>query len=89
MKTQNIPRFPLSEHAAHPHFDGGDDFSSKRTRGLTPRQLRRAYSFNPDVLGKGMKIAKWMRGYMTFVLPVIVFTLLVIGILTKFEIIKL
>ena len=39
--------------------------------------------------GKGMKIAKWMRGYMTFVLPVIVFALLVIGILTKFEIITL
>ena len=36
-----------------------------------------------------MKIAKWMRGYMTFVLPVIVFALLVIGILTKFEIITL
>ena len=39
--------------------------------------------------GKGMKIAKWMRVYMTFVLPVIVFALLVIGILTKFEIITL
>ena len=39
--------------------------------------------------GKGMKIAKWMRGYMTFVLPVIVFALLVIGILTKFNIISL
>ena len=36
--------------------------------------------------GKGMKIARWMRGYMTFVLPIIVFALLVIGILTKFEI---
>ena len=36
--------------------------------------------------GKGMKVANWMRGYMTFVLPVIIFTLLVIGILTKFEI---
>ncbi len=40
-------------------------------------------------MGKGMKIANWMRIYMTFVLPVIIFALLVIGILTKFNIISL
>ncbi len=34
--------------------------------------------------GKGLKIKKWMRGYMTFVLPVIVAVLLVIGIVDKF-----
>lgn len=39
--------------------------------------------------GKGMKIANWMRIYMTFVLPVIIIALLVIGILTKFNIIVL
>lgn len=37
--------------------------------------------------GKGLKIANWMRIYMTFVLPVIILALLVIGILTKFNII--
>ncbi len=39
--------------------------------------------------GKGMKIANWMRIYMTYVLPVIIIALLVIGILTKFNIIVL
>lgn len=39
--------------------------------------------------GKGLKIAEWMRIYMTFVLPSIVIVLLVIGILTKFNIIAL
>ncbi len=34
--------------------------------------------------GKGLKIKKWMRGYMTFVLPVIVAILLVVGIVDKF-----
>lgn len=39
--------------------------------------------------GKGLKIANWMRIYMTFVLPVIIFALLVIGILSKFGIVNL
>lgn len=39
--------------------------------------------------GKGLKIANWMRIYMTFVLPVIILALLVIGVLTKFNIIVL
>ena len=30
--------------------------------------------------GKGLKVAKWMRGYMTFVLPVIVIVLFIVGI---------
>ncbi len=34
--------------------------------------------------GKGLKIKKWMRGYMTFVLPVIVLALFIIGIVQKF-----
>lgn len=34
--------------------------------------------------GKGLKMKKWMRGYVTFVLPVIIFALFVIGIVTKF-----
>lgn len=34
--------------------------------------------------GKGLKVKKWMRGYVTFVLPVIIFALFVIGIVTKF-----
>ena len=38
--------------------------------------------------GKGLKIAKWMRIYMTYILPTIVFVLLVIGILSKFGIIN-
>ena len=31
--------------------------------------------------GKGLKVAKWMRGYMTFVLPVILVAIFLIGIL--------
>ena len=34
--------------------------------------------------GKGLKIGKWMRGYVTFVLPIIIIALFVIGIVTKF-----
>lgn len=31
--------------------------------------------------GKGLKVAKWMRGYMTFVLPVIVAVILIMGLI--------
>ncbi len=31
--------------------------------------------------GKGLKVAKWMRGYMTFVLPVLILVLFVVGII--------
>lgn len=31
--------------------------------------------------GKGLKVANWMRGYMTFVLPIIVFAIFIIGII--------
>ncbi len=34
--------------------------------------------------GRGLKIANWMRFYMTFILPVIIFVLFVVGIVTKF-----
>lgn len=30
--------------------------------------------------GKGLKVAKWMRGYMTFVLPVLIIVLFIMGI---------
>ena len=30
--------------------------------------------------GKGLKVAKWMRPYMTFVLPVIILVLLIVGL---------
>ena len=33
--------------------------------------------------GKGMKVKKWMRFYMTYILPVIIFVLFVIGIVNK------
>ena len=36
--------------------------------------------------GKGMKVKKWMRPYMTFVLPVLVIILFVVGILQTFGI---
>lgn len=35
--------------------------------------------------GKGLKVAKWMRGYMTYVLPVFVFILFVVGIINVFN----
>ncbi len=34
--------------------------------------------------GKGLKIQKWMRGYMTYVLPVIMAALLIIGLVNYF-----
>ena len=34
--------------------------------------------------GKGLKVQNWMRGYMTYVLPVIVLILFIVGIVTKF-----
>ena len=35
--------------------------------------------------GKGLKVAKWMRGYMTYVLPVIIFAIFLIGIVQYFK----
>lgn len=35
--------------------------------------------------GKGLKVKNWMRGYMTFILPVIVAAILVMGIVGKFQ----
>jgi len=35
--------------------------------------------------GKGLKVQKWMRGYMTYVLPVIMAVLLVIGLVNYFK----
>ena len=31
--------------------------------------------------GKGYKVAKWMRGYMTFVLPIMVAVILIAGLI--------
>ena len=31
--------------------------------------------------GKGVKVANWMRGYMTFVLPVVLLVIFLVGIL--------
>lgn len=36
--------------------------------------------------GKGFKVANWMRGYMTYVLPVIILALFVVGIINFFKI---
>lgn len=35
--------------------------------------------------GKGIRVQKWMRGYMTFILPLIVITLFVMGIINFFS----
>ena len=35
--------------------------------------------------GKGLKVQKWMKGYMTYVLPIIIIALFVVGILQKFS----
>ena len=37
--------------------------------------------------GKGLKVKNWMRFYMTYILPVIIIVLFVVGILDKFGII--
>ena len=34
--------------------------------------------------GKGMKVQKWMRGYMTFVLPVMILVIFIMGLVSKF-----
>lgn len=34
--------------------------------------------------GKGMKVRKWMRGYMTYVLPLLIFSIFVIGLINYF-----
>ena len=34
--------------------------------------------------GKGLKVKKWMRGYLTYVLPVIILALFIVGIVQKF-----
>ncbi len=36
--------------------------------------------------GKGMKVANWMRGYMTFVLPVIILVIFVLGMISYFNV---
>lgn len=36
--------------------------------------------------GKGMKVAKWMRGYITFVLPVIILIIFVLGMINYFNV---
>ena len=33
--------------------------------------------------GKGLKVQSWMRGYMTYVLPVIVMALILLGLFYK------
>ena len=35
--------------------------------------------------GKGLKVAKWMKGYMTFVLPVIILAIFVLGLISYFS----
>ena len=35
--------------------------------------------------GKGLKVKKWMRGYMTYVLPLIVLAILIIGLIDYFS----
>ncbi|MBP3622229.1 MAG: sodium-dependent transporter, partial [Lachnospiraceae bacterium] len=34
--------------------------------------------------GKGLKVKNWMRGYMTFVLPIIILAIFIVGIVSKF-----
>ena len=35
--------------------------------------------------GKGLKVAKWMKGYMTYVLPVIVLVIFILGLISYFS----
>ena len=34
--------------------------------------------------GKGLRVKRWMRGYMTYVLPLIILAVFLIGIVTFF-----
>ena len=38
--------------------------------------------FNEVNTGKGLKVKKWMRFYFTYILPIIIFALLIIGLIT-------
>lgn len=50
--------------------------------------LKRGWGFDKFMAeaneGKGLKVKKWMKGYMTYVLTVIIFVIFIVGILTKF-----
>ncbi len=35
--------------------------------------------------GKGLKVATWMRGYMTYVLPILIFVIFLLGIINYFK----
>lgn len=35
-------------------------------------------------IGKGLKVKRWMRGYMTWVLPIIIVAVFIVGIVSKF-----
>lgn len=57
MQYRNDARFPLSEHIFRPHYSAGVAFSETENAGYTPEMLRRAYSFDGENTGRGMKIA--------------------------------
>lgn len=40
---------------------------------------------NEANMGKGFKVADWMRGYFTYILPVIILALFVIGLYNFFK----
>lgn len=57
MKSLSAARFALSEHVFRTHFDGSYGFDTQRTKGNTPQELRRAYSFFDGASGEGTRVA--------------------------------
>ena len=50
-------RRPLSVHAFHPHFEGAENFDELMIPGYSPHMVKKAYSYDENVSGKGVKIA--------------------------------
>jgi len=57
MKCEKDARFALSEHVFRTHYGGGEVFSDTQIQGYTPQMLKRAYSFDENALGDGIRLA--------------------------------
>lgn len=57
MKLENIPRFPIFRPRFFPGAVTAGTSTQMRIRGYTPKQIKKAYSFNENCTGQGVRIA--------------------------------
>ena len=57
MNNEKAAKFALSQHVFRTHFNGGESFGTQMLSELTPKTLRKAYSFDETLTGKGVRIA--------------------------------